>query len=61
VHDVQGMTWVDTGKTFKSKKAVDDHINTMTPSGVLDWRVGWYYVLRRDSDGICPHYQVVNK
>jgi hypothetical protein len=55
----EGTTWTDTGITFNSKKAVAEYIDQATPSGVLDWRVGNYWVLRRDSTGVSPHFHIV--
>ena len=53
-----GQTWEDTGVSFRSKVLVDDYINKATPYNILDWRAGWYWVLRREND-ICPHFQVI--
>lgn len=45
--------WKDSDQFFSSKKEVDEFIEKMTPSGILDWRVGWLFKLRpikRDSE-----------
>jgi hypothetical protein len=55
-------TWEDAGKVFNSKREVDEYIDSVTPSGILDWRAGWNFKLRPDRDGDGKDfYQVVKE
>jgi hypothetical protein len=54
-----GKTWTNTGKSFKTQQECKKHIDKETPNDILDWCVGYYWVLRRNKDGVQEHYQIV--
>lgn len=55
-----GETWEDTDTIFKSKKEVQAYVDNATKDySVYDWRAGWNYALRRDSNGDVWQYHVV--